>query len=283
MKKLFLILLVVLLGAAHTVLKAQIIDGAYTKRITIDRKPAPLPGVREADVLWSKTVWRLIDLREKTNLHFYYPTREMQGRMNLVNHLLKGIKDGTITAYDASQEDNEFKMPLTYAQVEESFGATSKVMQRRNFETGEMEDVTIQQDTHPAEVKQLMIKEIWYFDKQTSTLQVRILGLCPIRLYYRDEDTAQENVLRKKLFWIYYPEVRPLLARNEALNSTNSARSFSYDDLFLTRRFDGYIVKEENIYNNRNIEQYASGAYAAKESERIKTAIFNFEQDLWEY
>ena len=47
MKKLFLILLVVLLGAAHTVLKAQIIDGAYTKRITIDRKPAPLPGVRE--------------------------------------------------------------------------------------------------------------------------------------------------------------------------------------------------------------------------------------------
>jgi hypothetical protein len=121
MKKLFLILLVVLLGAAHTVLKAQIIDGAYTKRITIDRKPAPLPGVREADVLWSKTVWRLIDLREKTNLHFYYPTREMQGRMNLVNHLLKGIKDGTITAYDASQEDNEFKMPLTYAQVEESF------------------------------------------------------------------------------------------------------------------------------------------------------------------
>ena len=269
MKKLFLILLVVLLGAAHTVLKAQIIDGAYTKRITIDRKPAPLPGVREADVLWSKTVWRLIDLREKTNLHFYYPTREMQGRMNLVNHLLKGIKDGTITAYDASQEDNEFKMPLTYAQVEESFGATSKVMQRRNFETGEMEDVTIQQDTHPEEVKQLMIKEIWYFDKQTSTLQVRILGLCPIRLYYRDEDTAQENVLRKKLFWIYYPEVRPLLARNEALNSTNSARSFSYDDLFLTRRFDGYIVKEENIYNNRNIEQYASGAYAAKESERI--------------
>ena len=283
MKKLFLILLVVLLGAAHTVLKAQIIDGAYTKRITIDRKPAPLPGVREADVLWSKTVWRLIDLQEKTNLHFYYPTREMQGRMNLVNHLLKGIKDGTITAYDASQEDNEFKMPLTYAQVEESFGATSKVMQRRNFETGEMEDVTIQQDTHPEEVKQLMIKEIWYFDKQTSTLQVRILGLCPIRLYYRDEDTAQENVLRKKLFWIYYPEVRPLLARNEALNSTNSARSFSYDDLFLTRRFDGYIVKEENIYNNRNIEQYASGAYAAKESERIKTAIFNFEQDLWEY
>lgn len=96
MKKLFLILLVVLLGAAHTVLKAQIIDGAYTKRITIDRKPAPLPGVREADVLWSKTVWRLIDLREKTNLHFYYPTREMQGRMNLVNHLLKGIKMGQL-------------------------------------------------------------------------------------------------------------------------------------------------------------------------------------------
>ncbi len=284
MKKLAVILLVILLGTSSTVvLKAQVIDGAYTKRITLDRKPAPLPGVREADVLWSKTVWRIIDLREKSNQHFYYPTREIQGRTNLVNLLLKGIKEGTITAYDAAQEDNEFKMPMTFDQVKQQFGASTKVTQRRNFETGEMEDVTIQQDMRPEEVKQMMVKEIWYFDKQTSTIQVRILGLCPIRLFYRDEDVTQETVLRKKIFWVYYPEVRPLLAKYESLNLANGARSFSFDDLFLTRRFDGYIVKEENIYNNRSIEQYASGEYAAGESDRIKNAIFNFEQDLWEY
>ena len=285
MKKLLSILLVILIGAFfNNRLSAQSMDyGAYTKKTAVERKPAPLPGIREADAVWSRTIWRIIDLREKMNQQFYYPTREIQGRINFINLLLKGINDKTITAFDATNDDAEFKVPITPEQVKQQFGAASKVTQRRNFDTGQMDTVTIKQDMQTQEVKQLMLKEIWYFDKQKSTLQVRILGICPIRVYYRDEDKNQEIVLRKKLFWVSYPEVRPLLAKYESLNFYNGARSFSFDDLFLTRRFDSYIVKEENIYNNRSIEQYASNEYAAKESDRIKNSIFNYEQDLWEY
>ena len=257
--------------------------GAYEKKITFERKPAILPGVREADVTWSKTVWRMIDMREKMNQQFYFPTKDMQGRTNLINLLLKGIKDNTITAFDATDDDNEFSKPVSYDQVKAQFGAGTKTINRRNFETGQMEPVTIQQDINADEVKQLIVKEIWYFDKQKSSLQVRILGLCPIRLYFRDEDVTQEVVLRKKLFWVYYPEIRSLLAKNESLNTRNGARNFSFDDLFLIRNFDGYIVKEENVYNNRDILLYAAGEYASQESERIKNSIFNYEQDLWEY
>lgn len=285
MKKLLSILLVILIGTSfNNRLNAQIIDGAYTKRTALERKPAPLPGIREADAVWSRTIWRIIDLREKMNQQFYYPTREIQGRTNFITLLLKGVKEGTLTAFEAPlQDDAEFKVPMSYDQVKQQFGAAAKVTQRRNFETGQMDTVTIQQDMQTGEVKQLMLKEVWYFDKQKSTLQVRILGICPIRVYYRDEDVNQETVLRKKLFWVYYPDIRPTLAKYESLNFYNGARSFSFDDLFLTRRFDSYIVKEENIYNNRAIEAYASGEYAAKESDRIKNTIFNYEQDLWEY
>lgn len=259
-------------------------SGIYDKKITIERKPTKLPDVREADVTWSKTVWRMIDLREKMNQQLYFPTREVQGRNNLINLLLKGIKDNTILAFEAPiQDENEFTVPVSYDQVKAQFGAGSKTVSRRNFETGQMEDVTIQQDIQVDEVKQLIIKEIWYFDKQKSTLQVRILGICPIRLYYRDEDVAQEDLQRKKLFWVFYPDVRQLLARNESLNPLNGARSLSFDDIFLMRNFDGYIIKEENIYDNRAILDYAANEYASQESERIKNAIFNYEQDLWEY
>jgi len=286
MKKLLSILLVILIGASlDNRLAAQDNDGIYTKRTTaIERKPAPLPGIREADVIWSRTIWRIIDLREKMNQQFYYPTRDIQGRTNLINLLLKGIKEGSITAFEAPiLDDSEFKVPMAYEQVKQQFGASAKVTQKRDFATGMMKDTTIQQEMQTLEVKQLMVKEIWYFDKQKSTLQVRILGICPIRVYYRDDDKNQETVLRKKLFWVKYPEIRPLLAKYESLNFYNGARSFSFDDLFLTRRFDSYIVKEENIYNNRSIDQYATGEYAAKESDRIKNSIFNYEQDLWEY
>ncbi len=283
MKKLLLIFTSILIvTASQNLLNAQVIvDGAYTKRTTLDRKPAPLPNVRESDAVWSRTVWRIIDLREKANQHFYYPTREIQGRSNLFNVLLKGIEEKRITAFDASVADNEFETPIFYNQVKLQFGDSVKRIKVTDINTGDSRDSVVTSDIPTHEVKQLEIKEVWYFDKQTSTLQVRVLGICPIRVYKKDPKDS--TFVRKRLFWVYYPEIRPLLAKNESLNGFNGARSLSFDDLFLTRKFDGYIVKEENTYNNRSIEQYATGEYAAKESERIKNSIFNYEQDLWEY
>ena len=282
MKKLLLILTSILIGAVSgNLLKAQVIEGAYTKRTTLDRKPAPLPVVREADAVWSKTVWRIIDLREKANQHFYYPTREIQGRSNLFSILLKGIEGKTIAAFDASVPDDEFKTPINFNQVKQQFGDSVKSIKVTDLSTGDIHDSIVSADIPTHEVKQLEIKEVWYFDKQKSTLQVRILGICPIRVYKKD--LKDSTYVRKRLFWVYYPEIRGLLAKNESLNQFNGARSLSFDDLFLTRKFDGYIVKEENTYNNRSIEQYTAGQDAFKESERIKNSIFNYEQDLWEY
>jgi gliding motility associated protien GldN len=128
-----------------------------------------------------------------------------------------------------------------------------------------------------------MVKEEWYFDKQNSTMNVRIIGICPIQEFFRAEDTNQEAVQRRQVFWIYFPEARGLLAANEVFNPQNTARNASFDDIFLKRKFDSYIVKEENIYNNRDISQYLSGKNAMLESKRIENSIFDYEQNLWEY
>lgn len=284
MKKtlLFLGLLIFLLGETSIETKAQIIDGAYKRNDIYKRKPTPLPYVREADVMWSKMVWRIIDLREKMNQTLYFPTKEIQGRRNLVNLFVEGIKDGKLTAYDA-KEDDEFKVPMTFDQVKEAFGATTRTMKVRDIDTGEMVDKPVTGEVRSEEVKQFMVKEEWYFDKQTSTLNVRVIGICPIKEFFRDEDVNQETVVRRQLFWIYYPEARELMAANEVFNPLNTARNSSYDDIFLKRRFNSYIVKESNIYDNRNISQYLIGKDAMIESKRIENEIFDYEQNLWEY
>src|ERR1035437_2755880 len=232
MKKLLLILTSILIGAASpNLLKAQFAGEAYSKRTTLDRQPAPLPVVREADAIWSRTVWRIIDLREKANQQFYYPTKEMQGRSNLVSILLKGIESKIITAFDANLDD-EFKAPILYNQVRLQFGDSIKKIKVTDINTGAENESTIKVDIPTQEVKQLEIKEIWYFDKQRSTMQVRILGICPIWVYKKDPKDS--TYVKKRLFWVNYPEIRPLLAKKEALNEFNGARSLSFDDLFLT-------------------------------------------------
>ena len=274
-----IVALLVSIGNKNT--NAQIVNGAYKQNDIYEKKPMPLVSVREADIFWSKKIWRVIDLREKMNIPLYYPTHEMDQRINLINLLLKGIENGQITPYDA-QADDDFKIPMSYAQVKERFGAKTTTEQRVNFDTGERENVVVQGQIRPNEIKQYMLKEEWYFDKQTSALHVRIIGICPIREYVREGDTSGQVQLQK-LFWIYYPEARPLLATNLALNPYNDSRQNSFDDIFIKRMFSSYVVKESNIYDNRDISAYLTGRDAMLESQKIEEKIFNFEQDLWEY
>ena len=261
--------------------EAQIINGAYKRQDTYQKKPMPIPMVREADVFWSKMVWRIIDLREKINQPLYFPTTSVEGMTSLSSLLLKGIETGQLTAYDA-RNDDDFKTPLTMAEVKQAFGAEVRMLEVRDFETGEMVMRQVEDEIRMEEIKQFMIKEEWYFDKQNSRLQVRIIGICPIQEFFRD-DVEDSPLQRRKVFWIYYPEARELLSANEVFNPYNDSRRMSFDDLLIKRYFNSYIVQESNVYNNRLISQYLSGKNAMLESKRIEDKIFNFEQDLWEY
>ena len=85
-------------------------DGVYTKENSHTRKPITYTSLREADVMWSKRVWRVIDLREKMNLPLYYPDAPILDRKSLFDVIKDAaIKDGTITAFNNPLTDDEFR------------------------------------------------------------------------------------------------------------------------------------------------------------------------------
>lgn len=55
-----------------------VLDGVYVKEHIPTKKVIPYEFVREADVTWSKRVWRVIDLREKFNHPLYYPLDDLR-------------------------------------------------------------------------------------------------------------------------------------------------------------------------------------------------------------
>ena len=148
---------------------------------------------------------------------------------------------------------------------------------RRPYPPYDEYDTVIFTEFDPTKVMRLRIKEDWYFDKQRSQMMVRIEALCPVMIKERDGQEVTEP-----LFWISYPDSEMFLQIHLVFNDYNSAARLTYDELFWKRLFDSYIYKEQNVYDRR-ISQYVTGIDALLEAERIKTEMFQFEEDLWEY
>jgi gliding motility associated protien GldN len=246
-------------------------------------KPVPYQHVREADVMWSRIIWRRIELSEKMNHILALPELPTRGTMSLIDVLLDGIHTKGLTAYKAKASDagGEFNLIMTEDDVHKEMGATSIPVTEQGLE-GSTTQTNIEVPYNSAEINSYIVKELWYFDKQRSVLEVRIIGMCPIRKYYRPDDINYERPLYKKVFWINYAEARPILAKSPIYSPYTDVKNLTYDDIFQKRLFSSYIFMESNPYN-RAIIQYESGLEVLLEADRVKNEIFNFEQDLWSY
>ena len=264
----------------ETVEIPKVQDGVYKKQNIPAKEPLPYPHVNESSVLWSKRIWRVIDCRQKMNHPLYFPTQDVGNRVSLFNALANGIKKGEINAYSYEA----FKAPIGYDQVKKAMGAGPKQQTIPDPQNPAQEiDTVINVEMNPADIKQYLIKEDWYFDTRYSRLRVRIIGICPIRVYEEEQPDGSVRTMKEKVFWIYYPQARSVLANHEAFNRHNNARSISYDDIFQKRIFNSYVQKQANVYNNRLISDYASGMNSILESERIENKIHEWEQSLWSY
>jgi gliding motility associated protien GldN len=275
-----------------------VLDGVYVQEHIPTKRVIQYPHLREADVMWSKRVWRTIDLREKINHPLYYPEEPLADRMSLFDVIRYGVfEEGSLTIYDLTADfDDKFRFPVKPENgnindpafrklLDEFFGTVSQVA-RLDPETDEFvyDDAGDQIYDSVAEaytsrdIIRYEIKEDWFFDKQRSVMDVRIIGISPV-VYFRNEETG-DIMGPKNLFWLYFPECRYVFQNFFVYNTSNDAMRMSFDDLFWKRQFSSYIHKETNVFD-RTVNPSWDGLDALLESEKIKQEMFKIEHDVW--
>jgi gliding motility associated protien GldN len=249
-------------------------------------KPLEYGYVDDRDILYSTMVWEKVVLDERINFPLYYPVDTNNigsNRRSLFDVLMKSVKEGDIeNIYD----DSYFTTKRTLKDIEASMVLIDTTeLGIEQFNAGEeiSPEYIERTEITAAHVVEYHIKGMYYFDKRLGELRYRILGIAPVVPDVNFLNDDEPDLV--PLFWVFYPDAREVLHKAKAFNGKNSAIPISFDHLLNSRRFNGYIFREENVQGDRSISEYITDNALMQllESDRIKEKIRDFEQDMWSY
>ena len=246
-----------------------------------DMAPIQFLNPRADDIMWNKVVYRLIDLREKMNYPLYFPEDAGDGRQSLFTLIFNLVKENKVPAFRFESAREVFKKESTidFEEFLKTFGVIYKV-KKDPITNQKVYDVD-ESDIPNRECLKYYLKEVWFFDKHSSTFNVKIIAISPVLVMDRNDGSG---LMSYNTFWVPFDALRPYLAQTEVLiTDKNNGARMSFDDLFIKRRFSGNVYKESNIQNRTLLDYSNTSDEIKKEQARIKNEILNFEQDLWEY
>ena len=291
----FLIAIISISGSFASVAQSNLLNAKIPEEIGLktaaqldsdNDKPLAYGYVHDRDVLMGKTTWEIIDLSEKINFALYFPidiANIGSDRRSLYDVLTKAMKNGEITEV---YTDSYFNTKKSLQDIQGSLtriDTTDAGREQINAGNQISDEYILRTDLAAQDVTQYKIKGYWYFDKRQSELKYRLLGLCPVTPDVYTVNSDEKDYI--ELFWIFFPAAREVLHEAKAFNDKNSAMPVSFDQILNSRRFNGVIYKEENVYGDRSIEEYMkdNAQNQLLESERVKDKIRNFESDMWNY
>jgi gliding motility associated protien GldN len=271
-------------GGSDTVVRKSLRnDNAFDKGFVNDRTPLPYEHLRWDDALYTEKVWRELDLREKMNQTFRYQADDDNGSQMFINILLKAVNNGEVMAFNST--DDRFTTPMAASEITMLTQGTADTSEVRDVDDpNKIKEYVVTRAAFDAKsVTKIRIKEEWVFDREASRMFCRIIGIAPLKTQFNPNGTERGSTV---MFWVYYPDLRPILAKYEVYNPKNMGYGrMTWEELFEARMFSSYIVKSTlDNSSNKTIRQVIKDPILALlEGDNIKERIFNYEQDLWSY
>ena len=229
------------------------------------------------DARWMRIIYRDIDLTKEKNAPLYYPVQELNGMKNLFTTLFRLVSEGKIDVYKYLPDSESFDADnlLSFRDMLNNFSIFYEEVPAGGGNPARY--VINASDVPSQEVKSYIVKEAWYFDQNNSIYDVKTLAICPIA--YMISDIGEQ---RMPMFWAKYEDIRPYIKNNYIMTSNiNNAKTFTVDDYFRRRMFEGEIVKTENLMNLALLQYCPTPDSMLAEQQRIERQLKAFNDSLW--
>lgn len=263
---------------------------------------------RRDDIVYSRIVYRIIDMRYKQNYQLYFPVRyDDPEYRSLFKVIVDAIVDG-MPVYRKAQDKikptftDQNVIPKaeipTLFMIDDPSADYSEDTCHYNVACSDAmllhyDSVTDAMSFHfyPYEgfvrnqLKYLIQEEI-FFDKHTSRLYSKIIGIAPMqsdKIAAKDGEDLMLAVRESMLFWIAFDELRPYLAKQYLIPQQNDTKRVTYDEFFAKKLYTSYIIGDSNMYDRMILSYAKTEEEIKKEQQRIFDELLIFEQDLWEY
>lgn len=227
---------------------------------------------------WLREIYRIINLRDVANAPLYYPIEPIGDRMNLFTLIFKLFSENKLSVYEYLDGREIFTDAYKMEFNKETLNRFDILYTEQ--QSGAATRLHIEESDIPSgEVLSYLIKEAWFFDPSNSTFDVKLLAICPMLV--REGDFGDMN--RTPLFWIPYENIRPYITQRPIMTSdVNNAVTYTMDDYFRKRMFQGEIIKTTNLLNHTLAQQVGDNPEALKHAQdSIEAQLKNFQQNLW--
>jgi len=258
---------------------------------------------RADDVVWSRIVYRVVDLRDKQNFQLYFPTRPNDEYRSLFRVMLDAVSSKSskpLTAYSRNEREikplfqDEFvlkgmSLSNTFAFSDDSTDV--KIDPEKNIvKFDSVQNTTSVEPTYYNDYVRnqykFLIQEIVFFDKHTSRMYTKIMAIAPMygaSPFNKEKENSWKYFQNSILCWFIFDDLRPYLAKQYVIPNGNETQRLTFDEFFAQKLYSSYILGDGNMLNKMLLQYVQNPDKIRKEQKRIETEILNTEQDLWEY
>ncbi len=262
---------------------------------------------RADDIVWSRIVYRIIDMRYKQNYQLYNPIRyDDPEYRNLFKVIVDGIIDG-LPVYQKAQDNikpriaDQYRMekaeipPLflhddpmqDYSDDENHYNIANSDYMLMHYDSVK-DEMSFHFYPYKKFVKnqlKYMIQEIVFFDKHTSRLHSKIIAIAPMQAdkIMSDSTNVMGALQESILFWLSFDELRPYLAKQYIIPQSNDIKRITFDEFFAKKLYTSYLIGDSNMYDRMFLNYAKTEKEVKREQQRVFDELLNFEQDLWEY